>query len=137
MTQDSCRISSQCDRPAFHDTNSQLSVTMQNMKSPFLLRYALSLTFSISDTAICTRFRVGDCTYNHGSDSVTDRSTSVWGPARHGLSEFHRPGLKVASTVSDTSRPGRGQQTATFVHVKVKMDHLYSAYGNDGRVCEV
>ena len=35
------------------------------------------------------------------------------------------------STVFETSRPSRGQQTANYVHIGVKMDHLYPAKEHD------
>ena len=38
------------------------------------------------------------------------------------------------STVFETSRPGRGQQTANYVHIDVKMDHLYPAKEHDSRI---
>ena len=38
------------------------------------------------------------------------------------------------STVFETSRPGRGQQTASYVHIDVKMDHLYPAKEHDSRI---
>ena len=82
------RFSQKCDKAAAefrHNVIVQLSmsptpssrVTMDNMKSLFLLRHASSLTFLISNTAICARFRAGDCTQGL-QKSLNQQMAALW-----------------------------------------------------------
>ena len=48
--------------------------------------------------------------------------------------EFRSPGCIDASIAWNPRRLGRGQLTAIFVQINVKIDHLYAAEKRDSRV---